>query len=445
MACRLINKSGNQVTNGWLRLCHIDPPPPRPSLSAMVHRPFPKNDAFSGAPWRLRRSDRFPTPTMMHRSHPFRRSVVGDPVLRTPGASIWLCLARAICCHPFSALVNTCNLRELLLSKTHMNEYDLSKTVRECALPVDTLIHVDATLEEALTSLRQKSIQHKIIYFYAVDNQNTLKGVVSSRQLLLSDPKMKVHETMFENVAKLNEHQTMKHAMELFTAHPLLAIPVVDDHGKLLGVIDLQMVSDESVDFSNEKSRSDAFQMIGYSLEERKKIPLRESYRLRMPWLLCNVFSGLICAAISRYYENVLGAYLLLAFFIPLVLTLSESSSMQSVVQSLQFLRRPRFRWKIAWLRMAREWQIVLFLALTSGILVGLLSLFWGDGFFPSAAIGVGIIASVAVSALFGIAIPIFLHRMKLDPRVAAGPVVLMIVDILTTGIYLALATWWLL
>lgn len=326
-----------------------------------------------------------------------------------------------------------------------MTEHDLSKTARECALPIETLIPVDATLEDAMASLRKKSIHQRIIYFYAVDDHNRLKGVVSSRQLLLSDPQKKVREIMFENVVKINEHQTLRHAMELFADHPLLALPVVDDHGKLLGVIDLQMVTEESIDLSNEKSRSDAFQMIGLSLEERKRIPIHVSYRLRMPWLLCNVFSGIICAAISRYFELVLSAYLLLAFFIPLVLTLSESTSMQSVAQSLQFLRRPHFRWKTAWLRMVHEWQVVLFLALTCGILVGLISLFWGDGFFPSAAIGVGIMGSVAASAIFAITIPVILHRLKLDPRVAAGPVVLMAVDILTTGIYLALATWWLL
>jgi magnesium transporter len=143
--------------------------------------------------------------------------------------------------------------------------------------------------------------------------------------------------------------------------------------------------------------------------------------------------------------EDVLSKFLLLAFFIPLVLTLSESSSMQSVAQSLQFLRRPRFHWKIAWIRSVREWQIVALLALTSGILVGGLSLFWGDGFLVSFAIGIGIIAGVIISSLFAISVPIILHRLRLDPKVAAGPVVLMIVDILTTAVYLGLATWWLL
>ncbi|MES2273509.1 MAG: magnesium transporter [Chlamydiota bacterium] len=322
---------------------------------------------------------------------------------------------------------------------------DLSKSARECAQAIETVIFTGTTVEEAMAAMRKKQIHQKIIYFYAVDEHYKLKGVVSTRQLLLAEPNRKIEEIMQDAVLKLRASQTLKEAMELFAEHPLLALPVVDEEGKLIGAIDIQAVFDESIDFANHRSRFDVFQMIGLTLEDGKRPPLRVSYRLRMPWLLCNVFSGIICAVISRYYELVLAKFLLLAFFIPLVLTLSESTSMQSVAQSLQFLRRPRFRWRIAWRAAIREWQLVLLLALTSGLLVGVLSLLWADGYLPSIAIGVGIMGGVAISAIFGIAMPIVLHRFRLDPKMAAGPVVLMIADILTTGFYLAIASWWLL
>ncbi len=163
-----------------------------------------------------------------------------------------------------------------------------------------------------------------------------------------------------------------------------------------------------------------------------------------MPWILCNVFSGVMCAIISRYFEVVLGRYLLLAFFIPLVLTLSESTSMMSMTQSLLFLRRPRFRWATAIPRGLQEWKLMLLIAITCGVLVGGLSLFWGEGILPSLAIGFGILFGVGLSVVFGIGLPVILNRLKLDPKVASGPVVLMIADMLTTAIYLGLATWWL-
>lgn len=325
-----------------------------------------------------------------------------------------------------------------------MNEPDFSKPVGDYALPVDTVVFQHATVEEALASIRNQKSHPKIIYFYAVDEESRLKGVVSTRQLLLADPKSQIQQIMEISVVRILSSQLMKEALELFEKHPLLALPVVDGKGRLLGTIDVQTVTEEPVNLADLQSRTDAFQMIGVTLEEKKTVSLGKNYRNRMPWLLCNVFSGLMCAIISRIFEPVLSQVLLLAFFIPLVLTLSESTSMQSMAQSLQFLRRPRFNWRSIRIRGLREWQLVLLMALSLGILVGSLSLLWGDGYLPSVTIGVGIFLGVSVSALFGMAVPIFLNRWKLDPKVASGPLVLMIVDILATAIYLGIATLWL-
>jgi len=322
---------------------------------------------------------------------------------------------------------------------------DFSRMLSECAVPVQTVLLSNGTVGEAMAGLRKKEIQQKIIYFYAVDEGGALKGVVSTRQLLLAEPERKVEEVMQKTLVKLKSDQKLKAALELFAKHPLLAIPVVDEHGRLVGTVDVHMVMDESVDVLDAKNRIDLFQLVGMSLEESRKITLMTKYRLRIPWLLCNVFSGIVCAVISRVYEVVLAKFLLLAFFIPLVLTLSESASMQSMTQSLLFLRRPRFVWKVAIARGFREWHLAGWLALSLGILVGSLSLFWGEGLLPSFCIGIGIFFSVIFSVLFGIALPVLLHRMKLDPKVAAGPVVLMIADMLTTALYLSLASWWLL
>lgn len=326
-----------------------------------------------------------------------------------------------------------------------MNDIDFQKQVSEFASPVETVLDQNLTTKEALKELRSRDIRQEIIYFYAVDEEGKLKGVVSTRQLLLAGPTQQIKEIMHASVIQIRASQTLRHAMEIFERHPLLAIPVVDDEGKLTGAIDVQKVTHEPINFLDQRSRMDAFQMIGITLEEKKKIPLFQSYRYRMPWLLCNVFSGLICALISRVFEMVLSKVILLAFFIPLVLTLSESTSMQAMAQSIQFLRRPRFYWKSIRMRALREWQLVIFIAITLGILVGILSLLWGDALLPSLIIGVGIIIGVTCSSFFAIAVPIFLNRMKLDPKVASGPVVLMLVDIIATAVYLGLATWWLL
>lgn len=326
-----------------------------------------------------------------------------------------------------------------------MTRNDLNRTVKEFITPVHTIVRSDETIGEALQSLRSRKIDEKIIYFYVIDEEGKLKGVVSTRKLLLCDPESKIADIMNESVVRVTQQQTLEQAMECLSSHQLLAVPVVDEEEKFIGIIDVQVYLEESIDLASRQRSSDVFQLLGFTLEEGKKRPAWKVYCYRMPWIFCNMVGGIACAVISRVYEQVLGKVLLLAMFIPLILTLSESISMQSMTQSIQLLRKQRISWKRIWVRALSEWRIVILLAVTSGITVGLLSLFWGQGLAPAVTITIGLIVSITVSASVGALVPIFLHAKELDPKVASGPVVLMFADVITTTLYLSLATWWLL
>lgn len=324
-----------------------------------------------------------------------------------------------------------------------MKNFD--KPLRDFVDPVRTTVHVDQTIEEALTFLREKHIEEEIIYIYVVDDERRLTGVVPTRSLLLSEPDTPILSVMDTSLITLNSEQTLQEAMEFLESHRLLALPVVDDKNHLLGVINVGHYLEEKVDVANARRRFDIFQMIGMVVEEGKRASVWNGYRSRMPWIFCNMFGGFACAIISRTFELVLAKVLLLAMFIPLLLTLSESISMQSMTQSMQLLKRQTHHLKYLFQALIREWQTVALLAISSGIIVGAVSLFWGDGLPPALTIGFGIMVSVLISASIGSAVPLILHARRWDPRVAAGPVVLMFADVLTTLIYLSLGTWWLL
>ena len=326
-----------------------------------------------------------------------------------------------------------------------MSIKDLNRYVRDFIVPVRSTVHHDQTIDEALNFLRDKQIDHEIIYIYVVDDERRLIGVVPTRKLLLCDPKILVSDVMDTQLITLNGDQTLQQAMEFLESHRLLALPVIDKKRHLLGVIDVALYLEEKLDIANSRRRSDIFQMMGMYIEDGKKPTTWEGYRSRMPWIFCNMFGGVACAVISSIFELVLAKVLLLAMFIPLLLTLSESISMQSMTQSMQLLKRESRHFKHTMQALFREWHIVAFLALSSGIIIGSVSLFWGEGFAPACTIGFGIMISVYISATIGSAVPLLLHARKWDPRVAAGPVVLMFADVLTTLIYLSLGTVWLL
>lgn len=319
-----------------------------------------------------------------------------------------------------------------------MKRNDLNKKVSDFYKKIESVVFSEDTIQEAINNLRQKHIGHKIIYFYVIDKEGKLLGVVSTRKLLLGNPKSFIRDQMEYSLIRIYEDQTMQDAMEFFAKHKLLALPVVKRDGTLLGAIDVDIYLDDSFEIVSAQRQNDVFQMIGISLEEGKRGSVWKNYTLRMPWIFCNLVGGLICAVISRENELVLSKTLLLAMFIPLVLTLSESVSMQSMTQTLHLVKMPA---RYGRRRSFKEWKISALIAITAAVIVGFLSLFWAEGVKPSFTISAGILLSILASSGLSILFPLILHKTHLDPKVASGPVVLMFTDILTTALYLSLAT----
>ena len=152
-----------------------------------------------------------------------------------------------------------------------------------------------------------------------------------------------------------------------------------------------------------------------------------------------------MCAIISDLYEVVLMNVIILAMFIPLVLSLSESISMQAMTVSMYLMTHKKHSWRKVFAYTLKEVRLFFLIALTASIFVGLLSLLWREGVGPSIIICISIFTSIIVTAILGAIVPIIMHRWKLDPRVASGPIVLMFADVITTAIYLSLAFWLLL
>jgi magnesium transporter len=326
-----------------------------------------------------------------------------------------------------------------------MPSHNVTKFLKDVVKKVETVFLTSDSVTTALKKLQEKHLDPHIVYFYVVDEEGKLVGVIPTRKLLLCDGNIKISDIMERSIIKLYDDQTLQDAMQFFATYSLLAIPVVDREERLMGAVDVEMYIEESFDIADARHRSDIFQLIGLSLEDEKRVSVWRHYRMRIPWISCSMVGGIICAIISRVHEVVLSEVIILAMFIPLVLTLSESVSMQSMTNALQFIRRPRFSMETAFKKGMKEWQIFGLLGLSSGITVGIISLFWGEGLFASMVIGLGIIVSVAISGTFGLIFPVLIHKTKLDPKIASGPVVLMLADILTTSIYLGLASWWLL
>jgi magnesium transporter len=321
-----------------------------------------------------------------------------------------------------------------------LTKADLDDLVAQHAHQNFTRLYVRQTVGEALDWLRRHPPEGRIIYFYVVDNEDRLQGVVPTRRLVLSPPDKPLADIMVRQVVALPAQATVLEACEFFIQHRLLAFPVVDDKQRLLGVVDMELYTDEISHLGDVSVRDDLFQLVGVHLANAQQASPLFAFRHRFPWLGCNLAAGILAAFLSGVYQDELNRVVALAFFIPVVLNLAESVSSQSVSLSLQVLHGPPPTWKSTLQKVRDEVLTGFFLGLGSGFVVAMVALVWlGQMRVALCSLG-GIAGGVTGAAVLGLTIPILLRWLRLEPRVAAGPIALAGSDIVTILLYLSLA-----
>jgi magnesium transporter len=303
-------------------------------------------------------------------------------------------------------------------------------------------LHVDQTIGDALDAIRKCPPQGRIIYFYVVDDNNHLHGVVPTRRLLLNSPDERVGDIMVHPIITIGQTATVLDACEFFILHRLLAFPVVNADQQLVGIVDVELYTDELRDLDRREGNDELFQLIGVHLASAQQLSPVAGFRSRFPWLLANIGGGILAAFLSAHYEAELQKVVALALFIPVVLALAESVSIQSVSLALQLLRGKPPTARSIIKKMRYEAATGAFLGIASGLLVACVALVWLRQANVALCLLGGIAGGVTCAAIIGVAMPNLLRYFQREPQVAAGPVALASTDIITLIIYFSLARW---
>ena len=302
-------------------------------------------------------------------------------------------------------------------------------------------VELGQTVGEALDALRRQPPKGRIIYFYVVDKEGRLQGVVPTRRLILSPLDKPLAEIMVRHVIALPAQATVLEACEVFIQHRLLAFPVVDAEHRLLGVVDMELYTDELSSLGGDaKNRDDLFQLLGVHVARAQQDAPLFAFRHRFPWLGCNLVAGILAAFLSGVYQEELKRVVALAYFIPVVLNLAESVSSQSVSLTLQILHGSPPTWRSMLRKLRSEVLTGLLLGLGSGAVVGMVALIWLAQVRVMFCLLGGITGGVVGAAVLGLTMPVLLRWLRLEPRVAAGPIALAGSDIITIVLYLSLA-----
>lgn len=297
------------------------------------------------------------------------------------------------------------------------------------------------TVGQALARLRGGNIGERVVYFYVTDAAGRLAGVVPTRRLLLSAPETEVGGIMVQPVVSVNANEPLGNALATLTARRLLALPVVDDGGRLSGVLDVSALTRTMVDLERRDAVDEIFQMVGLHIGTDRGRTARWALRNRFPWLLMNVGSGFAAALISDWFGAALQAAVAVAFFIPLVLTLAESVAMQTVTMSLETIHAGKRSSSPPAGRIFAELRAGALLGGISGAIVGALGLAWLGLPALIAAVGCAILLAATAGAALGYIVPRAVHALRLDPKIASGPAVLALTDVAAMFLYLGLAS----
>ncbi|HEY3659648.1 MAG TPA: magnesium transporter [Candidatus Udaeobacter sp.] len=323
---------------------------------------------------------------------------------------------------------------------------DLNTPVLQHARKDFPLLDADMSVGEALERIRREGVGERVIYFYAVDQEKRLVGVVPTRRLLTAPLETALREVMVRRVVAVPAKATVLDACEFFVLYKFLAFPVVDEQRRVVGIIDASLFAEEILeagDAGDESRNREAvpigpefFEALGFRLEQLRGASAWRAFRFRFPWLLVTVTGGTLSAILAGFFEATLAGTLIIAFFLTMVLGLNESVSMQSMSVTIHALRSVNVTWD--WLTAAfrRELATAVLLALSCGFVVCVIAWVWRNDLRAAAVIGGSIALSLVTACALGLAVPSLLHRFNLDPKIAAGPVTLALADFIALVIY---------
>jgi magnesium transporter len=325
---------------------------------------------------------------------------------------------------------------------------DFDSPIVEHARKDFPLLDAEMSVAAALERIRKEGVGERVIYFFATDKEKRLVGVLPTRRLLTAPLETRLEEIMVRRVVAIPASATVLEACEFFVLYKFFAFPVMDRARRVVGVVDVSLFAEEILEAGDREEKrpvvanlgDDVFEALGFRLAQIRGASPWRVFRYRFPWLLATVAAGTACAVLAGAFEATLAGSLVVAFFLTMVLGLNESVSMQSMTLTIQALRVNTLtrRWFLENLR--REMVTSLLLGMACGLLVSAIVWIWRRDANGAMVVGVSIAVSLVTACLFGFSVPSLLHWLKLDPKIAAGPVTLAVTDFFALAFYFSLA-----
>jgi magnesium transporter len=296
----------------------------------------------------------------------------------------------------------------------------------------------DVTAAEAIESLQKEHLEVEMpFYLYVVDDYGNLVGVSSLRQLVVVPPETPLKEFMTTDVFSVQTDMDQEEVAKLVARYDILAVPVVDENKRLVGIVTV----DDVIDIFRREATEDILKMAGAGEEFVETKSILKSTRIRLPWLFASCIGGIIAFFIIGHYENTLYKFAYLAAFIPVIMGMGGNIGTQSSTIVVRGLATGRLNVRDFWSVIVKELSIGLILGLVYGLLIGFVAQFSYSIEALAISVALAVICSMSVAALVGSLVPMAFARINIDPAVATGPFVTTAIDIISVFFYFLIAT----
>lgn len=294
----------------------------------------------------------------------------------------------------------------------------------------------DITVEEAIIRLRDIAPEAEIIYYvYVVDSETKLSGVLSLRDLIAAEDGTILRQIMYRNVVSVTPQMDQEEVARVVARYDLLAVPVVDEEQRLLGIITV----DDIIDVIEEEATEDIYRLAGTSEVEGVNILDASVINIaskRLPWLLLSLLGGLLSGSVIGAFETTLQSIVILAIFIPVIMDMGGNVGTQSSTIFVRGLATGEIGNKDVWRYFFREVKVGFFMGIFNGVIISAVAWLWQGIPVLGLVVGISMFITITFAALIGTLVPMFFNYYGVDPAISAGPFVTTIKDVTGLLIY---------
>ncbi|HET9477449.1 MAG TPA: magnesium transporter [Dehalococcoidia bacterium] len=279
-------------------------------------------------------------------------------------------------------------------------------------------LHKDMTVEEALNYLRAaRPLAEEAYYLYVLDGLNRLEGIVNLRELIVSKPDTRIEEVMATDIASVRPGMDQEEAANLLQHYRLRALPVVDEHGVLEGII----TADDVIDVIQEEATEDMYRIAGLPGDESIFAPVAVSARRRIPWLLVNLATAFLAGGMVAIFEGTIQKAATLAVFMPIIAGQGGNAGIQTITIVVRSMALGEIEMRDAQRVLYKEVTLGVIRGVLFGLIVGVVAFFWKSEPEWGLVVGVAMLLNMLVAGLLGTLIPLGLRAINQDPAIAAG------------------------